>query len=133
MYQATKKAIQRRVKGVNVQRSNFYVRNEKAFKTLYSCVLMPAEKFKDLMKLRDNYEQREKKFILPGFLTANKTKEHCFENFLSPFGNHGNFVKVLFKINVDLSTDGNQTRTTFMNLCKTGANYLTTGVDLSNE
>jgi len=56
MYQATKKAIQRRVKGVNVQRSNFYVRNEKAFKTLYSCVLMPAEKFKDLMKLRDNFE-----------------------------------------------------------------------------
>ena len=50
-------------------------------------------------------------------MTANKKKEKVFENFRSPFGNHGNYVKVLFKIAIDekLNKD-NPTRTTFVNL-----------------
>jgi len=59
---------------------------------------MPIQKFKELMILKANFKAPRKAFILPGFITANKTKEKCFENFISPFGNHGNYVKVLFKI-----------------------------------
>jgi hypothetical protein len=63
---------------------------------------MPSEKYKVLLKLMGNYKAKEgKKFILPGFITANKTKEDCFRQFTSPFGNHGSYTKVLFKINID--------------------------------
>jgi hypothetical protein len=89
--------IKRRWKGSNLK-SQFYVRDERSFKTLFSCVLMPIQKFKELMLLKANFKAPKKSFILPGFVTANKTKEQCFENFISPFGNHGNYVKVLFKI-----------------------------------
>lgn len=76
-----------------------------------------------LQTLKGNYAQ-ERKFIIPGIMTANKTKEQCFENFLSPFGSHGNYVKVLFKIKID--TEGKDNcRTTFMNLCAKGKNMLT--------
>jgi hypothetical protein len=102
MYQCFKKGIKRRFEGHNVQRSFYYVKNQKDYQTLFTCVLMPSEKYKVLLKLMGNYKAKEgKKFILPGFITANKTKEDCFKQFTSPFGNHGSYTKVLFKINID--------------------------------
>jgi hypothetical protein len=56
---------------------------------------MPVKKFDELMKLRRT-ETNKKSFILPGLISANKTLEKCFENLQTPFGNHGNFVKVVF-------------------------------------
>jgi len=73
MYQCFKKGIQRRFEGKNVQRSFFYVKNQKDYQTLFSCVLMPSEKYKVLLKLMGNYKAKDgKKFILPGFITANR-------------------------------------------------------------
>jgi len=102
-------------------RSTFYVRNETEYKTVYSCVLMPTQRFSKLIKLKGHFAAVEgrpsKNFIIPGFMTANKKKEKVFENFRSPFGNHGNYVKVLFKIAIDEKLNKiNPTRTTFVNL-----------------
>jgi hypothetical protein len=91
---------------------------------------MPIQKFKELMILKANFKAEKKAFILPGFITANKTKEKCFENFLSPFGNHGNYVKVLFKIQVDLDAS-QECRSTFLNLHGKGTKQLT--LELENE
>jgi hypothetical protein len=78
--------------------------------------MMPEHKLKELMLLKANYGVVQKKFILPGFITANLDKEKCFENFLSPFGNFGNYVKVLFIIRIDTNEKA-ALRSTFINLC----------------
>ena len=82
------------------------------------------------MQLKANFQHKQKKFMIPGFITANKTKEQVFENFLSPFGNHGNYVKVLFKIKIDMANDSKM-RTTFINLCQKGKSSLT--LDVQDE
>lgn len=59
IYQCAKKGIQRRWKGSNLK-SQFYVRDERTFKTLFSCVLMPVQKFKELMILKANFKAPKK-------------------------------------------------------------------------
>ena len=59
IYQCAKKGIQRRWKGKNLK-SQFYVRDERTFKTLYSCVLMPSQKYKELMTLKANFKATKK-------------------------------------------------------------------------
>ena len=51
----------------------YFPKKAKDFETLYSCVLMPKQRFKMLRDLKKNILEGTT-FIMPGFMIANKSK-----------------------------------------------------------
>ena len=95
IYQVAKKAIIHKFNGQRIH-NYFYVKKPEEYKVVYSCVLMPNDKFEKITN--------HKNFIIPGFMIGSKEQSDVFKNFLSPFKNEGKYVKVLFKINVEMGS-----------------------------
>jgi hypothetical protein len=58
------------------------------------------------------YSDEDRKFALPGMVSANKDMATAFKSLRSPLKNEGNFVKVMFRVKIDNAGDGNGTKTT---------------------
>jgi len=57
------------------------------------------------------YNDADRKFALPGLLSANKDMGLAFKNLRSPLKNQGAFVKVMLRIKIDKKSDEKKERT----------------------
>ena len=79
--------------------NSFYYKYKEP-KNIFSVQLMNKKKLNALISLykNDDIHENQKKFMIPGMLSANTELEECFRNFRSPLENEGKFCKVVFKI-----------------------------------
>ena len=54
----------------------------------------------------------DRKFAIPGMISANHKLADAFKSLRSPLKNEGNYIKVMFRVKIDNVGDGNGTRTT---------------------
>tara|TARA_B110000285_G_C14997719_1_gene549716 strand:+ start:102 stop:374 length:273 start_codon:yes stop_codon:yes gene_type:complete len=90
VYQCVKIGIKREYKSRPVA-SNFYFRSESDTNSVYSVMMMDQRKLDMLVKLKESwkYEDENRKFALPGMLSANKSMPLAFKNLRSPLKNYG--------------------------------------------
>jgi hypothetical protein len=77
--------------------------------------MMMSERKLDMLKeLAQSwkYNDADRKFALPGMVSANKDMAKSFASLRSPLKNEGNFVKVMLRIKIDNEGDGDGTQTT---------------------
>jgi hypothetical protein len=77
-------------------------------------MMMSERKLEMLKDLTQSYKysDSDRKFALPGMVSANKDMAKSFASLRSPLKNEGNFVKVMLRIKIDNEGDGAGTRTT---------------------
>jgi hypothetical protein len=82
--------------------------------SVYSVMMMSEKKLEMLKELAQSwkYNDVDRKFALPGLVSANKDMAKSFASLRSPLKNEGNFVKVMIRVKIDKEGDGAGTRTT---------------------
>ena len=82
--------------------------------SVYSVMLMSVRKLEMLIELASSwrYNDNDRKFALPGMVSANKNLATAFASMRCPLKNEGNFVKVMLRVKIDNEGDGKGTRTT---------------------